>query len=98
MSWNAGMSPEKIKRVEQNRQFRMMRIDAMPKELRVLVHEYSLTVVDAFLAAGVSKPKHIRHIVERVLDAFSPTRGGGPKQGPRTSLEPAFKNFDPEAP
>jgi len=93
------MTPEKITRAQQNRQFRMMRVDAMPKPLRDLVHEYGLTIVDAFLAVGVSKPKHIRHVVECVLDEFSPTRGGGSTQGRRGPLafKPAFKNFDPEA-
>jgi hypothetical protein len=61
----------------------MERIDAMPKEMRELVHEYGLRVVDSCTALGVTKPRHIRHIVEAVLDEFSPTRGSHSAQGTR---------------
>ena len=33
---------------------------------------------------GVEKPKHIRHVVETVLNEFSPTRGSFSAQGIRT--------------
>jgi hypothetical protein len=55
---------------------RMDRIDRMPPELRALVHEYGLTVVDAFTSCGVTKPKQIRHLIEVV-------RGGSYEIGKR---------------
>jgi len=58
----------------------------MPKELRELVHEYGLTVVLACLDLKVEKPNHIRHLVETVLDEFSPTRGSHSQQGRRSDL------------
>jgi hypothetical protein len=71
-------------RVQQRRVHRMERIDAMNQESRELVHEYGLRVVDTCQALGVSKPRHIRHLVEAVLDEFSPTRGSYSVQGVRT--------------
>jgi hypothetical protein len=69
--------------VRGNRQKRMDDIDGLPPETRALVHAYGWTVVKAFMDIGVTKPKHIRHIVERVLDEFSPTRGTFTGQGIR---------------
>ena len=46
---------------------RMARIDAMPKEIRELIHEYGLTVVQAFLDLGITKPSSIRHLIKTVL-------------------------------
>jgi hypothetical protein len=64
----------------------MATIDAMPPELRSCVKDYGLTVVNTFLQIGVSKPKHIRHAVEAILDEFSPTRGAFSRQGIRTQV------------
>lgn len=72
--------------VDRKRAARMNRIDAMPADLRALVYEYGLNVVLAFLDAGVTKPRRIRHLVETVLDEFSPTRGAYSKQGVRTEV------------
>ena len=74
--------------VDTKRASRMARVDAMPPEMRALVNEYGLNVVIALNDAGVTKPKHIRHIVETVLDEFSPTRGSFAKQGIRTEVAP----------
>lgn len=60
---------------------RMDIVDSMSPELRELIHEYGLTVVTAFLQCGVTKPKRIRHLVETVLNEFSPTRGSSSLQG-----------------
>lgn len=76
-------APEFEARVVARRIARMKQIDRMPPELRELVHEYGLNIVRAFLDIGVSKPKHIRHLVESVLDEFSPTRGAFSSQGVR---------------
>ncbi len=45
---------------------RMERVDAMAPAMRDLVHEYGLTLVDSFVQCGVTKPKHIRHLIETV--------------------------------
>lgn len=45
---------------------RMARVDDLSPDLRALVHEYGLTVVDSFMACGVSKAKHIRHLINTV--------------------------------
>jgi thiamine pyrophosphate-dependent acetolactate synthase large subunit-like protein len=66
---------------------RFAHIDAMSPELRALVYEYGLPVVKTLMDVGVTKPRHIRHVVERILDEFSPTRGSYTKQGKRTEVD-----------
>lgn len=63
------------------RQRRMANVDTLPKDVRLLVHEYGLNVVKAFRDLGITQPRHIRHLVETVLDEFSPTRGSYSQQG-----------------
>lgn len=70
-------------RVEKNRTARMEAIDALAPAMRELVHDYGWTVVNSFISCGVTKPKHLRHLVETVLDEFSPTRGARSSQGVR---------------
>lgn len=70
------------------RQKRMDVIDAYPGPIRELIHDYGLHVVQTLMDVGVTKPKHIRHVVERILDEFSPTRGSYSKQGIRTEVVP----------
>ncbi len=70
--------------VDGKRASRMKRIDELPKELRSCVHDYGLNIVNAFVDCGVKKENHIRHLVETVLDEFSPTRGSYSSQGVRT--------------
>lgn len=72
--------------VDKRREARMQKIDDLPKGVRRLVHEYSFHVVDAFLMIGVTNPKHIRHLVETVLNEFSPTRGSFSAQGARSTI------------
>jgi len=67
--------------ITHRRQRRMEVVDALPQELRELVHEYGFYVVKSFIDIGVTKPKHIRHLVEAVLNEFSPTRGSNSSQG-----------------
>jgi hypothetical protein len=50
------------------------------------VHEYGFNVVNALIDVKVTKPKHIRHVVELILNEFSPTRGSYSKQGLRTEV------------
>lgn len=70
--------------IDTKRRNRMAAIDALPKATRELVHVYGYHVVDQFRCLGVSDPKHIRHLVETVLNDFSPTRGSYSQQGIRT--------------
>lgn len=67
--------------IDHKRRARMETVDRLPPDVRALVHEYGLNVVNACLQSGVVKAKHIRHIVETVLDDFSPTRGSFSAQG-----------------
>jgi hypothetical protein len=72
--------------VDGKRQRRMASVDAMPAALRGCVHEYGLNVVKTLHDLGVKEPRHIRHIVETILDEFSPTRGTFATQGLRGAL------------
>jgi len=63
----------------------MAAIDAMPPEMRKLVHDYGLHVVNTFVQSGIKKPRQIAHMVETVLDEFSPTRGTSSAQGARAT-------------
>ncbi len=73
--------------VGQKRAKRMARVDAFDPPIRQLIHEYGLPVVQTLHDVGVTKPKHIRHVVETILNEFSPTRGSYSKQGIRTDHE-----------
>lgn len=73
--------------VGERRAARMSRIDSMSPGLRHLVNEYGFHVVDSFLQCGVTKVRHIRHLVEVVLDEFSPTRGSRSSQGSREAAK-----------
>jgi len=70
--------------VDGKRAGRMAIVDGLPAEVRALVHDYGLNTVKAFLDHGVTRPRSIRHLVETVLDEFSPTRGSFSSQGRRT--------------
>lgn len=59
---------------------RMDYVDSLPAEVRALVHEYGLATVKTLLDLGVRKPRQIRHVVETILDEFSPTRGSYSRQ------------------
>ena len=83
MSFDPSDPPEFIARVAAKREARMQKIDALPADIRELVHEYGYHVVNSFMLHGVPKAKHIRHLVETVLDEFSPTRGAYSVQGRR---------------
>ena len=85
--WHKLTEDERVERINANRRARMERIDEMPAEMRELIHIYGLAIVETCTALGVSKPRQIRHIVETVLDEFSPTRGSYSRQGTRTEIE-----------
>lgn len=70
----------------------MERVDDLPKELRDLANDYGFHVVNSFMMVGVTSARHIRHLVEIVLDEFSPTRGTKSQQGIRTQVVQHLKN------
>lgn len=72
--------------VDTKRANRMGAIDKLSPELRSLVHDYGYPVVKSLMDVGVTKPKQIKHVVERILDEFSPTRGSFSQQGIRSQL------------
>lgn len=72
--------------VQRRRAARMRNVDSMSPGLRACVHNYGLSVVTACLDLGIREPRHIRHIVEKVLDELSPTRGTSSAQGPLGDL------------
>jgi hypothetical protein len=76
--------------VDMKRQKRMATIDEFDPAIRSLIHEYGYTVVKSIYDLGVTKPSQIKHIVETVLNEFSPTRGAYSVQGQR-----AFINDEP---
>lgn len=91
--------PEDFQRsVDDRRRKRMATIDSLPPDIRELVHEYGFHVVDQFQRSGVTKAKNIRHLVECVLDEFSPTRGSFSIQGRRVQHDTALlhTNKQPE--
>src|SRR6187551_2330908 len=80
--------------IDAKRAKRMDMIDSYPPEIRELIHAYGLNTVKAFLDQGVTKAKAIRHLVETVLDEFSPTRGSFSSQGQRGELIVPKKPLD----
>lgn len=78
--------------VARKRRQRMDQIDNLPPETRRLVHDYGYYVVKSFIDLGVTKPKHIAHLVGVVLDEFSPTRASYSNQGISTNLNRVSQN------
>lgn len=86
MSKLAGLAPEEFQtEIERRRRNRMALVDAMPDDIRTLVHEYGLGIVLQMHAGGVTQARHIRCIVETVLNELSPARQSWSAQGPRTA-------------
>jgi len=46
---------------------RMARVDSMSPDLRSVVHEHGLEIVQEFLNVGINKPKTIKHLIDTVL-------------------------------
>lgn len=46
----------------------MRRIDAQPYPIRMLTHEYGWLAVDALIGAGVTRARHIEHIITTIRD------------------------------
>lgn len=51
----------------EKRRKRMDRVDNMTPDMRAVVHDYGLTVVDAFVQHGVTNPRIIRHLINTVF-------------------------------
>lgn len=47
---------------------RQAHVDSLPADIRALVHDFGWGVVSAYLQAGVTKAKRIRHLIETTLD------------------------------
>lgn len=79
------MSGGKPEFLDVRRRARMDRIDAMPAELRACVNEYGLTIVDACVQLGITKARHIHHLVNTIrvgsvngtVPDFTPRRAHG---------------------
>lgn len=84
--WQKLTDEERDERAKLNREARMARVDQFDPATRTLVYNYGLNIVQNFHQLGVTKPNHIRHLVEAVLDEFSPTRGSFSQQGIRNTL------------
>lgn len=80
-----GRPPEEV--ASQRRASRMEKVDQFDPAIRALIHEYGLATVQALMDCGVTKPKQIKHIVETILDEFSPTRGTYSGQGHRVEVD-----------
>lgn len=70
----------------EKRRKRFDKIDAMSPEMRECVNDYGYHVVNTLKERGITSPRQIRHVVEAILDEFSPTRGSFSKQGRRTEV------------
>lgn len=70
---------------------RMQRVDDMPAEMRELVHDFGLTIVDAFVQSGVTKPNRIRHLIATVMKGAQEIgdRTDAPRMGVIYALIPA---------
>jgi hypothetical protein len=64
---------------------RMRQIDSLSPDVRQLVHEHGWTVVNAFLKLGVTKAKHIRHLIQTVKNG-SDAYGNGTRGVKRLEL------------
>lgn len=82
------MPPEQFEAaIRAKRAARMQQIDDLPADTRHLVHEYGLNVVRTLLDLGIKQPRQIKHVVETILDEFSPTRGSCSSQGIKSEVE-----------
>lgn len=65
---------------------RMEIIDALPKDIRELVHEFGYTMVRAFLDQKVTKPSSIRHLILQVQRGSLDTGNGKSAQSGRAMV------------
>lgn len=59
MSVTAGPSQYTLSRQRLNA---LLRTDSLPADVRAMVHEVGLPIVEAFLQVGVTEARHMRHI------------------------------------
>jgi hypothetical protein len=60
---------------QERRVQRMEAIDQLPPNLKAVVHDWGWYIVKSFMDCGVTKPKHMRHLIEVVLDDTRAPRG-----------------------
>lgn len=65
---------------------RMNRIDALPKGVRELIHEFGYTVVNAFLDQKVTNPASIKHLILQVQRGSLDTGNGKSSQNGRVMV------------
>ena len=65
--WKSLEQPDYNASIVRRAQERMARVDAMPRELREIVYEFGLDVVQEFLNHHVTKPKSIKHLIATCL-------------------------------
>jgi len=70
---------------------RLARVDAMPRELRLIVYEYGLEIVQEFINCGVTVPSKIKHLVDTVrhADFESGQKRFKINKGPNSKRNPA---------
>lgn len=87
---NLSERPEFNAAVVRRAKKRMDRADALPTDIRRVVHEYGLEVVQEFLNHGVRRPESIAHLIDTARDAeyrngqvrFKVNKGPAAKRNP----------------
>lgn len=72
-AWESMMKPEFNSKLKHRAEKRMARVDSMPFELREIVYEYGLELVQPFLDHGVRRASSIRYLIDTVRCAEYPT-------------------------
>jgi hypothetical protein len=67
--------------ITDKRQARFKEIDKLSKEQKAVVHDWGYNIVDNFIRCGVTKPKHMRHLIRVILDDTRPEEKSYSKQG-----------------
>lgn len=69
--------------------------DAMPRELRALVHEFGFPIVHAFIeAGGIRDPRKIRHLVKTCWDGPRSYGDGAQSRKARGGRSPVLDKLD----
>lgn len=69
--------------VQRRRVARMDVVDSLPPEVRKLIHEFGLHLVEQFGYRGITDPARVRHLVSVVLKEVHPLVGSSSSQGQR---------------
>ena len=85
---NEGPTPEYLRRCRA----RMDKIDAMPQDIRSLIHEFGLGPVQTCLDCGVRSAKHIRHLIVHLQAQSLYGNGGGVAKGRSAEVGRMIRN------